>query len=440
MSFPPGDNGQRPRTRAGDPPLAGIRVLDFTKQIAGGGNTRVLAGLGSEVLRVEWPHYPALDGLRTLPPFHEGRASLNHGAFFNQTSVNKKSFILNVKAPGARPLLEQLIRVSDVVADNFPPRVMKSWGLDYESLRRINPRIIAVSGSGFGQKGPYADFRSYGPTAQAYSGLTQIVGLPGRPPAGWGFSYMDNMGSWFAALGVLMALHHRMRTGEGSFVDHSQALSGVLGLGPTALDHEVNGRTYRRPDRPAGNRSTYPRVAPHYSYRCAGEDSWCVIACETDAQWDALCRVAGRGWEEDPRWQTVLGRLEHETELDAAIEGWTRTLDRHAVIELLAPQGVFAAPCATIADKALRDPQNQHRGTYFELDSPLVGRHLYEGIPLHFEATPWRYDSPAPALGEHNDYVFRGLLGLSDAALRELVAAGVTIDAEDARVAAEVDG
>ncbi|MES4793205.1 MAG: hypothetical protein C4321_09735, partial [Chloroflexota bacterium] len=281
-------------------PLAGIRVCDLTWVIAGPTATRVLADFGAEVIRVE--HAQAVDPIRLGRPIAGDKPTLNNSGFFNYFNRNKRSVLLNVRHPLGMEVLHRLIRVSDVVIENFSSGVLESWGLDYEAQRAINPGVIYCSISGFGHTGRDRHFTTWGPTAQALSGLTLMSGLPGKPPSGWGYSYLDHTAGYYAAIAVMMALHHRNVTGEGQAIDIAQVETGMVLTGPAVLDFEVNGRSWLREGMPPGNRSWEPRIAPHNTYRCAGDDRWVAIAAWTDEEAERLRNITG----DDPAaWTSV---------------------------------------------------------------------------------------------------------------------------------------
>jgi crotonobetainyl-CoA:carnitine CoA-transferase CaiB-like acyl-CoA transferase len=239
---------------------------------------------------------------------------------------------------------------------------------------------------------------------------------------------MDHIAGWFGAIAVLQALHHRRRTGEGQFIDLAQAQAGCTIIGPYLLDYTVNNRPYRRPGNPPGNRADHPQVAPHNTYRCAGkdpldQDEWVAIACFTDAQWRALVKVMGSPeWANDPNYATVTGRLAHQDKLDAQIQAWTETQNKHEVAARLQAAGVPAGAVQSAQDRLEKDPQLAARGLYVELEHAEQGRRLFEGVPVKLSATPGRLKRPAPLIGEHNDYVYRELLGLSEAEIEALQA------------------
>jgi crotonobetainyl-CoA:carnitine CoA-transferase CaiB-like acyl-CoA transferase len=404
-------------------PLSGIRVCDFTWIIAGPTCTRVLADFGADVIRVE--HAQAADAVRFGRPIVGDAPTMNNSGFFNYINRNKRSITLNVRHPLGLETVKRLIAVSDVVVENFSSRVMESWGLGYDEQRAIRPDIIYCSISGFGHSGRDRDYTTWGPTAQALSGLTVTSGLPGLPPAGWGFSFMDHQAGYTAASAVMMALHHRHRTGEGQQIDISQVEAGIVFNGPAILDYTVNGRPWRRQGMPPGNRAWEPRVAPHNTYPCRGHDRWVAIAVMSDAEWEALVRALGEpAWARDPRFATNGGRLAHQDDLDALLSAWTAERDDYAVMALLQAAGVRAGVCQRASDRRERDPQLAARGWWHTLDHPEMGSVECDGVVPRLSRTPGAVAAPAPCIGEHTYDVLTGVLGLDAAAIDDLDASG----------------
>ena len=407
-------------------PLDGIRVLDFTRHLAGAGSTRILATLGAEILRIEWPHPPALDFLRLSGPHADGRPGMNRGGFFAQVNVGKKSIAIDMSTDEGRGIARELVPHCDVVAESFSPGVMARWGLDYEGARALRPDVIYLSASGFGQTGPYAGYRSVGPTAQAYSGLTATSGLPDREPAGWGFSYMDHMGAVMNAAAILMGLERRRVTGEGEFFDAGQSQHGCALLGPMLLDVAQNGSQVR----PRGNRDLYGNFCPNNAYRCRGEDSWLAISVREPQEWSALCEVMGA---EDlggrAELATLAGRLAHEDEIDARIQAWAASRDAREAMVALQEAGVPAGVAQTVEDKVRHDPQLAFRGLYKTLDDPVLGPKRYEDVPVTMSGLEVGVASPSPWLGADTRDVLRGLLGYSEEVLEQLKANAIIDDA-----------
>jgi crotonobetainyl-CoA:carnitine CoA-transferase CaiB-like acyl-CoA transferase len=398
-------------------------VCDFTGQLAGAGATRLLAAFGAEVIRVEDPvREGRWDILRGVEPFVDERRGVNLGGAFNNHNVEKLGVTLNLRTERGRHLLAELIRISDVVSENFAAGVLARMGFAYERMQELRPDIIYVSNCGFGHRGPYRDFKTWGPIVQACSGLTFSSGLPGLPPAGWGYSYMDHHGGNFMAIAILAALVHRARTGEGQWVDMSCTAAGASLLGPVVLDHTVNGRPLRRPGMPNSNRGQSPDMAPHGIYPCAGEDQWVAIACRHDDDWRALAGVVGEPWTADPRFARLSGRLAGQDDLDASIAGWTASREKFAVAADLRGAGVPASAVQTPGERIDQDLGTSAWGLWPTVEHTEMGRVRVDGLPVHLSETDWEIRRGAPCLGEHNERVLGGLLGLSAdeiAALRD---------------------
>ena len=394
-------------------PLSGVRVIDLTWIVAGPQCTRILADLGAQVIKVEYAE--SSDYIRRAPPFADDQPGVNRSGFFNNLNRNKLGVTLNVGHPDGMELLKRLISISDVLIENFSSRVMARWGLDYQEQRKLKPDIIYLGLSGFGHSGRHQDYTTWGPTAQALSGLTFMSGLPGHMPAGWGYSFLDHTAGYYGAMAILMALHHRQRTGQGQSIDISQVETGIVMTGPVLLDHTVNGKPYRRPGNPPGNRSNHPRVAPHNVYRCRGDDRWCAITVFTEEEWRSFCTAIGQPpWTQDHRFATNQARVEHEDELDALIEGWTHHREAEEVMTTLQTAGVAAGVVQTAADKVDRDPQLRDRGFFPVMDHPEIGPYAFEGFPARFSRAGAEFLRPAPLLGQDNVLIFKELLGLGE--------------------------
>ncbi|MCL0044202.1 CoA transferase [Dehalococcoidia bacterium] len=392
-------------------PLSGVRVIDLTWIVAGPQCTRILADLGAQVIKVEYAD--SSDYIRRMPPFAEGKPGLNRSGFFNNLNRNKLGVTVNVGHPDGMGLLKQLISISDLVIENFSSRVLTRWGLPYEEQQKLKPDIIYVSLSGFGHSGRLQDYTTWGPTAQALSGLTLMSGLPGHMPAGWGYSFLDHTAGYYGALAVLMALHHRHRTGQGQFIDIAQIETGIVMTGPAILDYTVNGRRYRRPGIPPGNRSTHPRVAPHNVYRCRGHDQWCAITVFRENEWQKFCKAIGQlPWTRDSRFATNQSRVTHEEELDALIENWTKEQDARDVMAILQAAGVAAGVVQTSRDKLDTDPQLRAREFFPAIEHPEIGTYEFEGFPTKFSLGEVPFKQASPVLGQDNELVFKDLLGL----------------------------
>lgn len=384
--------------------LEGIRILDFTWVVAGPVATRILADQGAEVIKIE--RRDSLD------------LGSRRGGFTGNLFRGKESTVINMADPRGREIARQLVAISDVVIDNFSARVMHNWGMDYESIKKIKPDIIAVSMSGFGHTGPQKDYVSYGPTLQALSGYTLLMRHPGGEPAGWGYSYADMSGGYSGALAVLMALWHRKRTGEGQFVDLSQFETIASVVGPGLLDILVNKRTLT----PFGNHSQEAPAAPHGVYRCAGEDRWCAITVFTEEEWQAFCQVIGHpAWTKETRFASLDSRIAHSDELDRQVEAWTQQHAAEEVMTLLQQAGVPAGVVANGADLD-RDPQLRARCYWAHVQTPEGEEVILDGTPINMSATPGYVAKPGPLLAEHTEAVLKRLLNFSDEQITQLKA------------------
>jgi crotonobetainyl-CoA:carnitine CoA-transferase CaiB-like acyl-CoA transferase len=405
-------------------PLRGIRVLDFTWWIAGPAATKLLAAHGAEVVKIE--SATRLDPVRALEPVPPDRPGVNSGGYFNNLNTDKDSVTLNLGAPAARALVCRLVALSDVVFENFAgPWVMERWGLDYDSLARINPGLIMVSMPAIGPDGPLSHYRALGNHLQAMLGLNAMTGYPDRPPVGIGaVAFPDHGCNPFHALTALLAaLAYRARTGRGGHVVVPQYESTACFIGPALLDYTLTGRVPPR----IGN--AHPDAAPHGVYRCRPEggdaDRWLAIGVFTEVQWRSLCVVTGRPrLVADPRFATLAARLSHREELDREIEAWTTGRPARRAMEQLQAAGVPAARVANARDLLEDDPQMRARGHYVALDHPAVGRIQHDAPPFRLSRTPGRIRRPAPLLGAHTASVLQELVGLADAEVSALVMEG----------------
>jgi benzylsuccinate CoA-transferase BbsF subunit len=383
--------------------LHNIRILDFTWVLAGPYATRLLADFGAEVIKVR----PLLST--------ETDDAFSHG-YYNAWNRNKLGITLNLNKPEGIEIARKLTGICDIVAENFAPRVMANWGLDYESLKKIKPDIIMVSLSLMGQTGPWKDYTGYGPTVHAFSGMTHLTSFPGQAPTGPGFSCADHVAGLYASLALLGALEHRRRTGEGQYIDIAEAETMMSLLGGAVLDCTMNGQE----PQPAGNRSK--EAAPHDVYPCEGKGRWCAIAVFTEEEWRGFKRALGNpAWAEAKKYATLSVRIENTVELDKRIAAWTKRHTAEEVMARLQANGVAAGVVQDAADLA-GDPQLQARG--FFIDRPGIGK-LVDASPIRLSETPSEYNRPAPTPGRDNTYVYGRLLGLSKKEITDLRDKGV---------------
>ncbi|MEE9146236.1 MAG: CoA transferase [Candidatus Tectomicrobia bacterium] len=389
--------------------LRGIRVLDFSWFGAAPLGTKWLADHGAEVIRVE--SMTRLDALRVLGSghFRDYTPDLNGSGFFNDFNSSKYGITLNLNHPQGLDVAKRLVALSDVVIDSFTRQVMRKWGLYYDDLVQIKPDIIVVNASQQGHTGPHADYLGFGYNLQALAGMNHLTGYADGYPLGTSVNYPDFVLPMFVASVILSALLYRKRTGKGQHIDVSQYQAMASTLGPTLMDYLVNGRVQGR----TGGRS--PTAAPHGTYRCQGEERWCAIAVFTEAEWTALCRVMGDPpWTREPRFGTLMDRLHHVDDLDAALSAWTSQYSAETVMRRLQEAGVAAGVVQNASDLLEHDPQLRYRGHYHLLTHPVTGPTRYMGPAFQLSGTPAAL-RPAPCLGQHNAYVYGELLGMSAA-------------------------
>ncbi len=396
-------------------PLSGVRVLDLTHVYAGPTCTRILADLGAEVIKIEG--IGRIDITRNFCISDNSGAEdfWNRAGYFLFRNAGKKSITLDFTDARAVALFRRLVPHADVVAESFTPRVMAQHGLDYGSLRALKSDLIMISLSGYGQTGPWRDHSAYGMGLEPASGISSLTGYPGGGPTRTGISFTDPYTGLVGAGAVLAALHYRRRTGKGQHIDLSEQEAAVPVVGYALMDWVLNGRQPAR----VGNRS--PWYAPQGCYPCRGDDSWLVLTVRNDAGWRAFCEAAGHAeWADDERFADVLGRFRHHDELDGLIASWTREQDHGEAMRLLQRAGVIAAAVLN-PKEVLFDAHLRERGFFETIDQPGVGpRPVPRQLGARSSAFETASPGPAPKLGEHNQEVLQGLLGLSDEEMAQL--------------------
>lgn len=416
-------DGHRPASDAR--PLAGVRVVDFTNAVAGPIATFILADLGAEVIKVEAPNGRPPNAGASAAPLREGASVPGYDRImlFNELNRGKRSVVLDVAKPGGRDAFLDLVRISDVVVQNFAPRVMGNLGLDYERLRAVRPDVILVSMPAFGLSGPYRDRGAYGPGIDAMSGLSHLTGYADGPPMKPGNFFCDQNAGVHAAFAAVAALRHQRRTGEGQHVELAMVEGEFQVLGDAYIDFAMNGRERMR----TGN--DHPSMAPHAVFPCLGQDAWVAIAVEDDAQWLALCDVIGRpALGIDARFSTAGPRHAHRAELFEPIATWTRQRTHYEAQQALQGAGVAAGAVLDVAE-LLRDPHVEARHGFEYVDSSGVGPTPYPRVAFTLSGTPVPLERPAPGFGEANHYVLHDLLGRNAAELDALRETGVVTDA-----------
>jgi benzylsuccinate CoA-transferase BbsF subunit len=397
--------------------LEGIKIADFMWAAVGPLTIKTFADYGAEVIQIEGRTRNS--GMRVIGPYKNHDTDMDLSGSWNQWDTSKMDIAINLSKPKGVEIAKKIVAWADIVADNFNSHTMEKMGLGYEELKKIKPDIIMLSSCMMGQTGPYSRSVGYGGPLTALSGFRHITGWPDLEPIGPAGAYTDFIAPHFNTLALLAALEYRRRTGKGQYLDLSQYENGVHFMSPLILDYNVNGRVADR----MGNRLAY--AAPHGAYRCQGDDRWCAIAVFTDEEWASFCKVIGNPeWTDDPKFSTLVARKENEDELDRLVEDWTIHYAAEEVMNLMQKHGVPAGVLQNAEDLQEHDPQLKHRNLYRTLSHPKQGKYVAPR-PV-FMASKCTCDvQRAPLLGEHNEYVMKEILGISDKEISELVVEGV---------------
>jgi benzylsuccinate CoA-transferase BbsF subunit len=393
-------------------PLEGIRVADFGWILAAPQCTAWLGVMGAEIIRIE--SHQRLDPIRFLGQNPRDLKGPDGSPLFNGLNYSKKSITLNLGHPRGATLAKEIVRRSDVAVENFTAGMMKRWGLAYEDLCQLKPDIIMVSGSPLGQYGPDSHSVGWGPITQASAGICHLTGYPDGPPSSLGGTWPDYMVGVVMTYAVLAALYCRRRTGKGQYIDLAMAEVVSSMLPEAILDYVMNKRDRGR----QGNRDEL--MAPHNVYRCQGEDKWLAIAVDNEGEWRSLCQALGHPeWLADERFKDRQSRKVHEQELDVLLTAWTRKRSQAEIMHLLQKVGVAATPVYD-TESLLADPQFQHRDFLVTPGHPVTGDLPVAGIPGKYSAIEKPRYTPAPGLGQDNESIFGGLLGLSSEEIQRL--------------------
>ena len=420
-------------------PLQGIRICDFSAVWAGQSATMYLADMGAECIKVENPFVwnpmtraasPRVDAMIApmLPPWIGGHPNNDPGPrpwnncpAFIHVMRNKKSFTVDSRRPEGRAVVEALVRISDVFAENLALGTVEKLGLGDDALRALRRDLIILHMPGFGREGEYREGRGYGAHMDAVGGSTILRGYRDSSPQ---TNVQVFAGDFFAgmhgAFAVLAALRHRRRTGEGQVVELAQAECSASMFPQAALDAAWNGRQQGS----IGNRSVEGFV-PNGVFPCSGPDRWIALSCRSDREWEALAHFMGSpGWATDPALSAAASRAEREDEIEERIAAWTSGQERDVLFHGLQAAGVTAGPVLSARDAA-QDPHLSATGAWklvaATADYPATN---FAVPPYHFSASDVTLRTPPCLLGEHNDYVYRDLLGLSEAEIERLEAAG----------------
>ena len=397
-------------------PLSGYRVLDFGWVLAGAIPGMVLADMGAEVIKVETRQ--RMDYMRRGRPIIGSEPDPEQHPMFHNVNRSKLSIAVNTTKPEAIDLIKKLVAHCDIVLENFSPGVMDRLGLSNDVMNSIRPGLVMAALSSNGQTGPLQDLRAYAPSIGALSGLDSTLGYgdgetQGRP-LGMKHAYADVCAALHGIFAVLSALYRRRHTGEGQYIDLSMLRATVATMGAGLMEYEMTGRVMR----PRGNYD--PVMAPYGNFPCQGDDSWLSIAVRTEEEWQGLKRAMGNpDWAGTSEFASRYARLRHRQELDAHLSRWTAERNAEETAELLQSQGVASIPVMGAEDRLFSE-HFRERGLYSEIVHPSLGAEPIFNIMWNLSETPPSIRRHAPLLGEHNQEIFGGLLGLSPEEIHQL--------------------
>jgi len=392
-------------------PLEGYRIIDFGWAAAAPRATCLLADMGAEVIKVETQ--------KRLDPVRFGPDNLTRDPekdpLFHSINRNKLSILLDLTHPQGVELIKQLVKISDVVVENFSPGVMKRFGLDYDELKEIKPEIIMISFPGVGREGPLADVVTYGPSLAGLAGLDSMVGYEDERVLGMQQAYADINAALHGAFAIQIALYHRETHAEGQHIEIPQIEALLSTMPEPVMTNSITGNIPGT----VGNRSNL--MAVHNNYPCKGTDKWVSIALLTEQEWKAFCKAIGSpSWTKTDSYADGYKRWVNRKELDRRISEWTMTKMPSEVMEILQKVGVAATPCEDTEDRFL-DPHFQERQILVDVEHPSTGVDWVPNVICRLSETPGAIRRPAPRLGEHNDYVFGELLGLTKEEIERLI-------------------
>jgi crotonobetainyl-CoA:carnitine CoA-transferase CaiB-like acyl-CoA transferase len=397
-----------------------VRVLDISMGWAGPLAGQMFAEMGAEVIKVEDTHH--FDwwrgSLSMAPP--EMRP-IERAAVFNTVNRGKRGVTLDLASARGIEILKRLVNVSDILVENFSPGVIDRLGLGYESVSAINPRLIMISMPSFGNDGPECNTRGYGNTIEAMAGVTGLTGYHDGDGQRYTLSNAlgDPVGGLHGVFALMVAMRERERTGRGQLIELAQVEALIPFVADAILEYQFTGKA------PAARGNRHRAHAPHGIYRCAGDDNWIALACDTDDQWRSLAGVLGmERIAADPRFAGASARKVNEDALDAELSRAIAQLNADDCLARIRDAGVLAAP-VNPAPAVMADPQIQSREYFVAIDRAVVGTHLYPGAVARIPDNPLRADVPAPMLGEHNRQVFAEMLGMTDGEIAELERIGV---------------
>ena len=397
-------------------PLKGIRVADFGQIVAMPFTAQILGWLGAEVILVETKHRLTT---RAWPPFAEAEPGVNRSGGFNTINNTKLGCTLNLREPQGMKLAKRLISISDIVAENYSTGTMERMGIGYQDTRRLRPDIIYLSLGAFGRTGPMKDLAGFHSAINLFSGLAAVTGHTGSHPRILGGIFPDPFSGCYCVLSILEALYHRAKTGEGQYIEVAMTEALATLLPEAVMEYSLSGKEAER----VGNK--HKDKSPHNIFRCKGNQRWVAISVDGGSQWQSLCRVMEHPeWCLDPRFANDDNRQKNQDQLTPLIEAWTASKSPAEVAGLLQSAGLAATPVMD-SDEVLADPHMIERGFMTRVEHRETGSRTMATVSWAIDGERPSNFRPAPLLGEHNQFVFCDLLGLSEEEVNGLVESGV---------------
>jgi len=397
-------------------PLKGIRVADFGQIVAMPFTAQILGWLGAEVILVETKHRLTT---RAWPPFAEAEPGVNRSGGFNTINNTKLGCTLNLREPQGMELAKRLISISDIVAENYSTGTMERMGIGYQDMQRLRPDVIYLSLGAFGRTGPMKDLAGFHSVINLFSGLAAVTGHTGSHPRILGGIFPDPFSGCYCVLSILEALYHRANTGEGQYIEVAMTEALATLLPEAVMEYSLNGKEAER----VGNK--HKDKSPHDIFRCKGNQRWVAISVDGSSQWQTLCLVMEHPeWRQDPRFAGDDNRQKNQDQLTPLIEAWTVSKSPEEVAGLLQSAGVAATPVMD-SDEVLADPHMIERGFVTQVEHQETGSRPMGTVSWAIDGERPSNFRPAPLLGEHNQYVFCNLLGLSKEEVNGLVESGV---------------
>ena len=397
-------------------PLKGIRVADFGQIVAMPFTAQILGWLGAEVILVETKHRLTT---RAWPPFAEAEPGVNRSGGFNTINNTKLGCTLNLREPQGMELAKRLISISDIVAENYSTGTMERMGIGYQDMQRLRPDVIYLSLGAFGRTGPMKDLAGFHSVINLFSGLAAVTGHTGSHPRVLGGIFPDPFSGCYCVLSILEALYHRANTGEGQYIEVAMTEALATLLPEAVMEYSLNGKEAER----VGNK--HKDKSPHDIFRCKGNQRWVAISVDGSSQWQTLCLVMEHPeWRQDPRFAGDDNRQKNQGQLNPLIEAWTLSKTPEEVAGLLQSAGVAATPVMD-SDEVLADPHMIERGFVTQVEHQETGSRPMGTVSWAIDGERPSNFRPAPLLGEHNQYVFCNLLGLSEEEVNGLVESGV---------------